>query len=401
MGVVLAATDPGVLSFSATVSSAEDREVRLDHSYFYPEGGGQPPDKGHIDGNTVIDVQAVDDGIVHVLESEPEFGEGATVSAQIDPAFRAYCQRIHTASHVVYGAGRRVLDDLGYGGFGIDSEKARIDFRTPNPISTDEVVELERLANRVVWEHREVSWTVLPAEEALELDEIAFNTKTEEGVTGGEIRVVEIDEWDVAACGGTHVTNTGEIGPITILGRSNPGEGLTRIELAVGPLGISQRAREKQSLLNAAEHLGAAPDSLGAKIEDVDEKINELEQRKQTLESSLVNAWKDQVTDSVVTVGDTRWLVSSLDPPESGFLDESARNWVGEVADVIILVEESPRQSVVVASDARSAEEIITSVVSEFGGGGGGNASFAQAGGLDADPASVVAFIKEQVMDTA
>ncbi len=400
MGIVLAATAPEVLSFTAVVTEVDDQIVRLEESYFYPEGGGQPPDRGHIDGIPVTDVQTVGDEIVHVMESHPEFRVGDSVTGQIDPAFRAYCQRIHTASHVVYGAGRRVLDDVGYGGFGIDTEKARIDFSTSSAITTRKLVELERLANRVVWEHRDVSWNVLPAEEALDLEGIAFNTKTEEGVTGDEIRVVSINEWDVAACGGTHVGNTGAIGPISIVDRSNPGEGLTRIELMVGPMGIDYRAQEKESLLTAAAQSGVAPDSLPLKFEEYDERIEELERRKEDLNEHLMSAWKEQLRERVLTVGDTRWLVGCLQPLEGGVLEESARSWVGDVADVIVLVAQSPRPSVVVAANGRSAEEIITNVVGEFGGGGGGNAAFAQAGGLAAEPESVVEFIEQQIIQT-
>lgn len=400
MGIALAATNPGVLSFSTTVMSVDDREIILDNSYFYPEGGGQPPDRGRIAGIVVTDVQVENDSIVHQVESRPEFSVGDTVTAQIDPAFRAYCKRIHTASHVVYGAGRRVFDDLGYGGFGIDEEKARIDFATSSSISTEEVVELERLANRVVWEHRNVTWEVLPVDEALAIDGIAFNTKTEEGVMGDEIRVVEVDEWDVAACGGTHVGNTRDIGPISILERSNPGEGLTRIELSIGPPAISHRAQEKESLLKAADYIGAAPASLDSKLEEIDEKIGGLEQAKQRFKEHLMSAWKNQLSAAVVMEANSRWLVTQLDSPDTGLIAESAKAWVSELADVIVLVSPSSRVSVIVASNERSAEDIINSVVGEFGGGGGGNASFAQAGGLDAPAQTVVEFIEQQFIET-
>ncbi len=70
-----------------------------------------------------------------------------------------------------------------------------------------------------------MTWEEIPRDEALDRDDIAFNTKTEEGIEGETVRVVTIEDWDVAACGGIHVGNTREIGPVTVLGRSNPGEG--------------------------------------------------------------------------------------------------------------------------------------------------------------------------------
>jgi alanyl-tRNA synthetase len=75
-------------------------------------------------------------------------------------------------------------------------------------VDDDALVELERLTNRAVWDSREVSWRRLPADEALDREDVAFNTKTEAGITGDTVRIVEIEGWDVAACGGTHVRNT-------------------------------------------------------------------------------------------------------------------------------------------------------------------------------------------------
>src|SRR6056297_3299803 len=112
----LAAREPEVRRFEATVASVDDRAVTLDESYFYAESGGQPADRGTLGGVPVEDVQERDGEIVHLLAepaAEEAIAVGETVRGEIDDAFRTYCMRAHTASHLLYGAGREVLDELG------------------------------------------------------------------------------------------------------------------------------------------------------------------------------------------------------------------------------------------------------------------------------------------------
>ena len=225
--------EPYTLSFESSVESAseplesetdgelgDDRtEVVLDETYFYAESGGQPADRGTIGGVPVADVQHREDGVVHTLAGSLDASEGDSLTGEVDPEFRTYCMRAHTASHVLYGAGRRLLDDLGYGGFDIGTEKVRVDFETTTEIGDDLLVGLERLVNRAVWDSREVTWAQHSREEALAREDVAFNAKTEEGLGDEAVRIVEVEGWDLAACGGTHVRNTREIGPVTVLER--------------------------------------------------------------------------------------------------------------------------------------------------------------------------------------
>jgi len=103
-----APAEPEVREFEATVESVDDRAIVLDETYFYAESGGQPADRGTIDGILLADVIERDGRVVHILDQDaetlPEAGE--TVSAVVDDAFRTYCTRAHTASHVLYGTAR-------------------------------------------------------------------------------------------------------------------------------------------------------------------------------------------------------------------------------------------------------------------------------------------------------
>ncbi|SDR20257.1 alanyl-tRNA synthetase [Natronobacterium texcoconense] len=282
----LAAAEPYATRFDTEVTSIDGNRVWLERSYFYAESGGQPADRGTIDGIDVEDVQLVDGDPVHVLAEEPSFRVGARVLCSIDWSFRMYCMRAHTASHVLYGAGRQLLEDLEYAGIDIGEEKVQVDLETNTTIGDETLIELDELVNRAVWESRPVNWDDAPISEVRERDDVVFDEAGEAGaVEKGRVRLVTIggeednggnglasgttvtvagdaaesrDSWDVAACGGTHVRNTREIGPVTVLDRSTPDAGTTRIELAVGPRAIERREAEKRAAL-AAQRLLDAP----------------------------------------------------------------------------------------------------------------------------------------------
>jgi alanyl-tRNA synthetase len=395
-----AASEPEVTSFEASVVEADGVELVLEETYFYPEGGGQPADRGTIEGVAVTDVQDRDGRVVHELESAAGVDAGETVTAEIDPAFRTYCRRAHTASHVLYGAGRRLFDDIGYGGFGITPEKVRVDFETSTTIDDAVLVDLERVVNRTVWDGRAVSWTVEPAEEALEDPEIAFNTKTEEGISGDEVRVVTIDGWDVAACGGTHVTNTVEIGPVAVLDRSNPGEGLTRVEFSVGPEGIEHRAEEKAALLEAAGAAGTGPGDVPDEVHRLRDEVQTLESTIEDLEGQLAGFQLQQLREDVRERDDRTWLVGAIDGLDANALGEQAKELAGDAAEVVALAGRDGRTFLVVADGTDgNAAAVVEDVTDEFGGGGGGSPQFAQGGGIDADPAAVVGYLRQPPAD--
>ena len=380
--------DPDTLEFEATVERG-GTDVALSETYFYPEGGGQPADRGTLGGRPVLDVRTDHDGtVIHVVD-EP-LDAGSTVSGIIDADFRRYCARSHTASHALYGAGRRLFDDLGYGGFGIDEEKVRVDFSTATTIDDAALVDLERLVNRCVWESRAVRWERLPREAALARDDVAFNTKTEDELAGETVRIVEIDGWDVAACGGTHVPNTREIGPVTVLGRSNPGEGMTRVEFSVGPAGIDRRAAEKRAVLDAARTLGTGVAEVADAVGRLRTERDELRDERDALRRQLLEHRVSEIADDPFERDGLRWAVGVVDA-NANALSAAVRNRPDDV-DVLVLA--APDGSLAVGAGPADAGNVVDELTERFGGGGGGSSDVAQAGGLDADGAAVVAFLR-------
>ena len=380
--------DPETLAFEATVERGGS-EVILSETYFYPEGGGQPADRGTLGGLEVLDVQETDAGVVHVVDGE--LPAGRTVEGAVDPAFRRYCMRAHTASHALYGAGRRLFEELGYGGFGITPEKVRVDLATPTPIDDGTLVELERLVNRCVWESRPVAWERLPREEALQREDVAFNAKTEEGIAGETVRLVEIDGWDVAACGGTHVSNTREVGPVTLLERSNPGEGLTRVEFAVGPEGIDRRASEKRAALDAAATLETNVESLPGAVEGLRGDRDALREERDALEAELLRSRVEEFAADAFERDGATWAAGVV-AADVDALTERVEDRPDGV-DVLVLATPDG-QLAVGAAEAVDADAVVDEVTDEFGGGGGGSPTVAQAGGLGVDGGAVVEYLR-------
>ena len=409
----LAPAHPEVREFEATVESIDGRDVTLSETYFYPEGGGQPADRGTVGGVPVADVQSHGNAVVHTLAEPPAFEAGDAVAGVVDDDFRTYCMRAHTASHVLYGAGRRLLDDLGYGGFGISAaapeqrangeaasadEKVRVDFETSTDITDDVLVDLERLVNRAVWDSRPVSWETRAVEDARGDDGVAFNDKTEDDVMADadSVRVVTVEGWDEAACGGTHVSNTREIGPVTVLDRSNPGEGLTRVEFAVGPAGIRRRAETHRELRAAAREAGVG-------IDGVADAVTRLASERADLAADLASLRKEVLVGRVrdlptVDRDGDEWRIGVVEGFDANAVGDAAQSVVGDAddaPDVVAAVGGGPAPFVVVAAGgAVDAGDVVDRVTDEFGGGGGGSPTFAQGGGIDAAPDAVVEFLE-------
>ena len=390
----LAPAEPYTTEFEAVVESRDDDELVLEETYCYAESGGQPPDRGTLAGERIVDVQERDGEIVHTLADTPGVEIGETVAGRIDPAFRTYCMRAHTASHVLYGAGRRLFDDLGYGGFDIDDHRIRVDFATPTTIDDATLVALERLVNRAVWDSRDVTWETAPRETALARDDVAFNTKTEEGIGGEEVRLVDVDGWDIAACGGTHIRNTREIGPVAVLDRSNPGEGVTRVEFAVGPAAIQRRSTEKTAALDAAAALETRVTDLPNAIARLRDERDALAAERTGLQDRLVDVRLDDLRETVVERDGRTWLVGTVDHLDTNELAERANELAGSAADAVGLVGGDGESVAVATTDEIDASAVVDDLTAEFGGGGGGSETVAQAGGFDVDPEKLVGFLR-------
>ncbi len=386
-----AAETPEITTFEATVTSVDGRSVTLEQTYFYAEGGGQPADRGTIDGIAVADVQSRDDRTVHTLAEPPTFAPGETVTGRIDADFRTYCQRAHTASHIVYGAGRRLFETPEYGGFDIASDRVRIDFATERDASDVDPLTVQEMVNQVVWEDRAVEWYERETTDARADDSIVFNLEDDE--LGETVRIVDIDGWDVSACGGTHVYSTGEIGYINVLGASNPGAGLVRIEYAVGPAAIEAQLDASRAARTAAERLDTDVAGLPGRVADVTAEVETQRERATTLAN-----WGLEARLDALAANAEDWAVGTVTTVDANTVSEFLRDRDSLPAPVVAFVGAQNRPFLVVGTppgNEHDANGIVQTVTDEFGGGGGGQPTLAQGGGIDAEPTAVVEYLRD------
>lgn len=390
-----AAAEPYVTAFDTTVRSVDGRDVTLAETHFYAEGGGQPADRGALGGHEVVDVQTRDGETVHTLAAEPAFEAGETVVGAVDDEFRTYCMRAHTASHIVYGAGRRLFGPDGYGGFDIGEEVVRLDFTTDVDADAVDPLEVQRLANEAVWHDRSVEWYEMDLEEARRDEDIVFNLRDAADPTEA-VRIVEIDGWDVSACGGTHVASTGEVGPVEVLSISNPGAGLVRVEYAVGPTAIQCQVEQRRAATEAAETLDTGIEGLPERAEALVSENEALRAELADLRESMLDSRIDSIAADALARDGSEWAVGTVEGIGPNTVADQLRDRNTD-ADVTALVGRDGPTFVVVRTDGETdATDVVGDVTDEFGGGGGGQPTLAQGGGVDADPETVVDYLRSE-----
>ena len=270
-----------------TVDEGGILEVILDQTLFFPEEGGQTPDTGTLGGFPVIDVQLDGNVIRHFVRIPADdksameiFVPGRIISGQIDFAHRFSNMQNHSGEHILSGL---VHGKFGYDnvGFHLSDNTVTLDFN--GPLSDEDILWLEKAANRVVWDDLEIrAW--YPDEETLE--KTPYRSKKE---IDGPLRLVEIPGVDVCACCAPHVHRTGEIGVIKIIRTLRERSGI-RLTILCG----SRALEYLQQLQKAAEdtsHLTNMPrEEIAAGVARILDENERLRQRESALETMVTDA---------------------------------------------------------------------------------------------------------------
>lgn len=258
-------------TFTATVLSCGKTEkgyaVVLDATAFFPEGGGQAPDGGTLNGVAVTDVQLVGETVVHTAEQP--FTVGETVTGAIDWETRYSRMQQHTGEHIVSGL---VHTMKGYDnvGFHMGADCTTVDFS--GKLTDEEIAEIQKEANRVVMKNRPVrAW----CPEKSELETCVYRSKKE---IDGALRLVEIEGTDLCACCAPHVASTAEVGPIVILGREVI-HGGTRLMMLCGMRGMAYLSAVQEQNKTVSAALSAKPTETAAAVNRLQEELGSLKLR--------------------------------------------------------------------------------------------------------------------------
>jgi len=375
----------------------DNNQVVLKQTIFYPEGGGQPADKGALefDGKKteVMDVQKVGKIIIHVLKgAAPK--EGETVKGRIDWDRRSYLMRAHTATHLIMGAARRVLGQhVWQTGTQKNVEQARLDISHYQRMTPEEVEKIEALANQAVINMIPVETRWLPRDEA----EAKHGFRLYQGgaVPGKEIRVVKVGDWEVEACAGTHVKNTGEIGFIKILHTERIQDGVERIVYSTGHYAVEASQKKEELLRKLSETLNAPLEKLLPTTKRLLKEWKETRREKErlvkeiALKESLVLSAPSVETTKTKSINGLQFIKREFEPIDIDRMIKTADALIKKSSTTVVLFygkNGKTARFVVMAGKTAikkgvNASEVAKEAAKIVGGGGSGRAEFAQGGG--------------------
>ena len=376
------------------VAAGAEAVVVLDQSPFYAEMGGQVADHGTITADgvvfTVADVQKnkggkfmhygrLAQGVLHV---------GDTVHAAIDMERRKAIQRAHSTTHLLDTALKKVLGDhVHQAGSLVEPDRLRFDFTHFEAISPEELRQVEELVNDAVLEGYPVVTEILPIEEAKKKGAVAmFGEKY-----GETVRVVEMSDFSVEFCGGTHVDNTAKAGPFRIKSESSVASGVRRIEATCGKLSLKAMESSQGVLSRAAQFLKTAPSGL---LERMEQQANEMKQLRQALEKFKAEASLGEARQflaSAKTVKDLHVLATTrngVDTAELRTMGDFLRDKDPKAVAVIASINGEKITFLAVCGKEAVARgikagDLVRHVSAICGGKGGGKPDSAMGGGSD------------------
>jgi alanyl-tRNA synthetase len=371
-------------------------QIVLDKTPFYAESGGQIGDKGYITGVGVVvtinDVKKESDFYVHFGHIERgTLRVGDTVSAQIDRACRRRLQANHTATHLLQAALKKIVDDsISQAGSLVAFDRLRFDFNCPRPLTQEEIQQIEEQVNTWIAEAHSAKVAIMPLAEAKAKGAIAmFGEKY-----GEQVRVIDFPSVSMELCGGTHVSNTAEIGVFKIISESGVASGVRRIEAVSGPAILDYLNVRDTVVKDLSDRFKVKPEELPDRITILQNELRTTQKELETLKSQLAIAKSDSLLQTVETVGDYKILVAQLEDVDAQSLQTAAERLLqklGSGAAVVLgSVPEPGKVSLVAAFSPQvnkkglQAGKFIGAIAKICGGGGGGRPNLAQAGGRDA-----------------
>lgn len=375
-------SDSHLIEFEARVVDLTDRvsgwtAVVLDRTAFYPTGGGQPGDTGVLNGLRVVEcIDNGEGGVLHVVQGTAP-ARGATVQGRVDWSRRLDHMQQHTGQHILSQA-FVTLFNAPTRSFRVMEASCEIDIDLQNP--TTEIIERAvELANNVIWEDRTITIHNVTSEEAAELP------LRKEPARGGELRLIEIEGFDLTPCGGTHAHRTGEVGMIAVRSWERA-RGLTRIEFVAGMRALADYRKANKSAREIAALFSTGRDDAPQLAAQMIEENKELNRRVRALEEGAAGVEAEKLLSAAQTNADgTRVISHVFEGRDAEFLKKLAHALIASQQTIVLLGSRDRDTARLVF--ARSADAygdmsaLIRDACTMLDGRGGGKPDMAQGGG--------------------
>ena len=380
-------------------AEAGDRvQLVLDTTPFYGEGGGQVGDRGVLSGDgLIVAIEAVSrNRSVFVHSGRVERGSvsvGDVVHGQVDRACRRRAQANHTATHLLQSALKQVVDPgIGQAGSLVDFDRLRFDFHCPRAITAEELEQIETLINGWIAEAHSLEVQEMAIEKAKAAGAVAMFGEKYADV----VRVVDVPGVSMELCGGTHVSNTAEIGLFKIVSESGVAAGIRRIEAVAGAAVLAYLNERDAVVKQLGERFKAQPAEIVERVVSLQSELKASQKALAAAREELALAKSAALASQAEAVGECQVLISRLDGVEGGGLQSAAQGLVDQLGDGAAVVlgglpDPSDLGKVIlvaafgkgVIAKGQQAGKFIGAVAKACGGGGGGRPNLAQAGGRD------------------
>ena len=375
------------------IEEGQSGGVVLDRTPFYAESGGQVGDQGELVSDTgvfvVDDTQKQGSAHVHIGKvSRGTMQTGQQADARVDPVTRINTVRNHSATHLLHAALREVLGEhVTQKGSLVAPDRLRFDFSHPEPVSEQQLLQIERLVNRRILENIDTEIRMMPLDEALRSGAMSlFGEKYDE-----QVRVLNIGgDFSVELCGGTHVARAGDIGLFKFIAETGIAAGIRRVEAVTGQGALALVEAEEAQLAELARLLKSDRNKLTTKLEQVLENSRRLEKELEQVKGKMASRAGAELGEQAEMVNGIHVLARNMDGADPKTLRDTVDRLKSKLGTAVIVLAtvKGDKVSLVAgvtkdSTDKVQAGELVNYVAQQVGGKGGGRPDLAQAGGND------------------
>jgi alanyl-tRNA synthetase len=307
----------------------------------------------------------------------------------VDAEARARAAWNHSATHLMHAALRKVLGShVQQKGSLVDPERTRFDFAHNEPMTAEQITQVEDLVNREIRRNTDVCARVMKYDDAVKAGAMAlFGEKY-----GDEVRVIGMGDFSTELCGGTHVKRTGDIGFFKIVSETGIAAGVRRIEAVTADGAAAWVRQQEKRVADAAATLKTSPQEVNAKLQQMIENVRNLERELARLKSKMTASQGEELASRATEVKGAKVLAARLDGADAKGLRETVDKLKAKLAPAVIVLGATEGDKVTLIAGVTSdltakikAGDIVGHVAQQVGGKGGGRPDMAQGGGTIPD----------------